>query len=558
MSLLLEHFQNRKTEYRAAGILPFTCNAVGEIVVLLGAERAKPRRYAARHPRITLPDTGASVASGTKPCGRGRGGGLLPWRDFGGSREAQDADCEATAAREFSEETLGMFGGASMDSRSIAHSTERMASALRLHRSDTTPTDVLRIESVPDGSRTANLGKYVMFVARVAFLDPLLLRLAAAENHLRRCLPGCEEKADFVWVSALSLLHAVEASGTSGSGNYLPSAPITMPSPEGFGPRSRHTRPKGLGEDLPPLPLPWHASARPCSSSPAHPRGHGGSGTRLLLDHAFVATLRTAVGSGQLRAFFNSLTHGVRAAVTRTCRLAPTLSPCTTQPPMPYACTAQDTEENPQTRGDMQMGAGEPNISTGSCGSSKRLVNHACVCATAASSVDEGSSGRGDTITPRGAFVVEHASPLFPRQALTGSHACWDSQRLCGKLDGPQQAHEGWHEGAGMVALPTGLGHACVVGRVAPGWQTPTGHTDNGHRVLEGNHGRISRQRGGPRRHTDRAGHARGCHGIHGGSISKHRSPTSPLPNPSHMLYWLMHLRKSGMLAEGQEGAVSA
>lgn len=37
------------------------------------------------------------------------------WRDFGGKREAADADSAATAAREFAEETLGLFGAPGVD-----------------------------------------------------------------------------------------------------------------------------------------------------------------------------------------------------------------------------------------------------------------------------------------------------------------------------------------------------------------------------------------------------------------------------------------------------------
>ena len=45
------------------------------------------------------------------------GGNTLPTagRDFGGSRESIDIDAEATAAREFAEETLGVFASMAVD-----------------------------------------------------------------------------------------------------------------------------------------------------------------------------------------------------------------------------------------------------------------------------------------------------------------------------------------------------------------------------------------------------------------------------------------------------------
>lgn len=53
------------------------------------------------------------------------------WRDFGGCREAADADSEATAAREFAEETLGLFGAPGVDAASVALAAADMEA--RLH-----------------------------------------------------------------------------------------------------------------------------------------------------------------------------------------------------------------------------------------------------------------------------------------------------------------------------------------------------------------------------------------------------------------------------------------
>lgn len=47
--------------------------------------------------------------------------GLL-WSDFGGAREAGDVDAEETAAREFAEESFGMFNGVRLESDSVARS----------------------------------------------------------------------------------------------------------------------------------------------------------------------------------------------------------------------------------------------------------------------------------------------------------------------------------------------------------------------------------------------------------------------------------------------------
>lgn len=52
-------------------------------------------------------------------------------RDFGGSRESIDIDAEATAAREFAEETLGVFASMAVNACAVAQSSESMAQQLR-------------------------------------------------------------------------------------------------------------------------------------------------------------------------------------------------------------------------------------------------------------------------------------------------------------------------------------------------------------------------------------------------------------------------------------------
>ena len=52
-------------------------------------------------------------------------------KDFGGLREAADADVAATAGREFAEETLGIFAGCSVDAASVQASAQQMTHQIR-------------------------------------------------------------------------------------------------------------------------------------------------------------------------------------------------------------------------------------------------------------------------------------------------------------------------------------------------------------------------------------------------------------------------------------------
>jgi hypothetical protein len=146
-------------QYRAAGVLPFAIAPAGQVLVLLGRER-----------------------------GWGPRSKVLRWKDFGGHREAIDEDAEATAAREFSEETLGLFGGVEVASCSIAASTSTMTDRLR------SSGGVFRVESP-----LRNGGNYCMFVAPVAYIDPLLFNLATQENAVTKGVDGAE-KCGFAWV----------------------------------------------------------------------------------------------------------------------------------------------------------------------------------------------------------------------------------------------------------------------------------------------------------------------------------------------------------------------
>ncbi|GAQ89200.1 hypothetical protein KFL_004960100 [Klebsormidium nitens] len=157
-------------QYRAAGVLPFAVAPAGQVLILLGRERGwGPRSH------------------------------TLRWKDFGGHREAIDEDAESTAAREFSEETLGLFGGPEVATCSIAASTSTMSARLR------SAGGVFRVDAP-----LRNGGSYCMFVARVAYIDPLLFNLATQENAVTKGVEGAE-KCGFAWVEAGRLLAAIEA-----------------------------------------------------------------------------------------------------------------------------------------------------------------------------------------------------------------------------------------------------------------------------------------------------------------------------------------------------------
>eukprot|EP00850_Spirogloea_muscicola_P016114 SM000128S26247 [mRNA] locus=s128:320148:323254:+ [translate_table: standard] len=123
---------------------------------------------------------------GREPCRGRRGAGW--WRDFGGHREAGDDGPEATAAREFSEETLGLFAGAGLNRLTVEASTAAMAARLQY---------VLLLP----GS---------MYVAAVTYIDPLMFDLATEENRRQRNGVSGAEKNAFLWVPFARLLDAAQ------------------------------------------------------------------------------------------------------------------------------------------------------------------------------------------------------------------------------------------------------------------------------------------------------------------------------------------------------------
>jgi len=127
------------------------------------------------------------------------------WSDFGGSREAEDSSPEETAAREFSEETLGMFAGLGTSL------TERVR----------TSTVVSRDRLQSEGCVIIQKAYYLFLLRFESPIEPLYFRLARDENDDRQGAmaaspagPAAEsraagEKRDFEWISGAKLLVAL-------------------------------------------------------------------------------------------------------------------------------------------------------------------------------------------------------------------------------------------------------------------------------------------------------------------------------------------------------------
>ncbi|PSC70091.1 Cytochrome c oxidase subunit 6b [Micractinium conductrix] len=158
-----------RTEHRAAGVLPF-CLYDDAVLVLLGAEN----------------------------CRTGPGGKVwrLMWRDFGGQREAVDMDSAATAAREFAEETLGLFGACGVDAASVALAAAAMEARLR------TPGAAIKVV------HELKHGEYHFWCTQQPFVAPLMLRLATQQNAATGAVEGAEKSA-FAWVPLKALLECV-------------------------------------------------------------------------------------------------------------------------------------------------------------------------------------------------------------------------------------------------------------------------------------------------------------------------------------------------------------
>lgn len=99
-----------KTGRRPGGINPEDGSSNTTVL----SEEAPPAA-ATGDPHPPVEQTVAAPGQGTVPAG-------LLWSDFGGAREAGDADAEETASREFAEESFGIFHGVRLESDSVARS----------------------------------------------------------------------------------------------------------------------------------------------------------------------------------------------------------------------------------------------------------------------------------------------------------------------------------------------------------------------------------------------------------------------------------------------------
>ena len=120
------------------------------------------------------------------------------WRDFGGHREAGDADDAATAARECAEETLGLFHSCQVSAEAVSGAAVSMAARLRSGRDSARVVHALR------------QGCYHLFLARTPHVSALMFALATAQNRRTHAVQGAEKLA-FAWVPLLALLQAVAA-----------------------------------------------------------------------------------------------------------------------------------------------------------------------------------------------------------------------------------------------------------------------------------------------------------------------------------------------------------
>ncbi|KAI3425201.1 hypothetical protein D9Q98_008970 [Chlorella vulgaris] len=159
-------------EYKAAGVLPFSIHE-GAVLVLIGAE----------------------------PCRTGPGGKVwrTMWKGFGGGREAADADSAATAAREFAEETLGLFGCCAVDQQGVAASAAAMEAQLRQSGRSVKVIHALK------------KGQYHFYCTQTPWVAPLMFSLARQQNEATHAVAGAEKSA-FAWVPLAALLECVATS----------------------------------------------------------------------------------------------------------------------------------------------------------------------------------------------------------------------------------------------------------------------------------------------------------------------------------------------------------
>ena len=75
----------------------------------------------------------AAVGPPVREVEEGEGNETVPagllWSDFGGAREAGDADAKETASREFAEESFGIFHDVRLESDSVSRSQVSLRSS---------------------------------------------------------------------------------------------------------------------------------------------------------------------------------------------------------------------------------------------------------------------------------------------------------------------------------------------------------------------------------------------------------------------------------------------
>eukprot|EP00276_Gloeochaete_wittrockiana_P003771 CAMPEP_0184643772 /NCGR_PEP_ID=MMETSP0308-20130426/602_1 /TAXON_ID=38269 /ORGANISM="Gloeochaete witrockiana, Strain SAG 46.84" /LENGTH=317 /DNA_ID=CAMNT_0027071937 /DNA_START=211 /DNA_END=1164 /DNA_ORIENTATION=+ len=172
-SAQLENSKSAELDFTAAGILPYCWvpNLGGEAMFLLGEELCWSRR-----PRDNKLLKGYF------------------WKDFGGRRESEEC-VEETAAREFSEETLGVFANdvaQAATNSGVLQSTRMMLAKLLSARDQV---------DGHDGIFKAKNGLYVMYAVPVDYIDGFSLAMARQQNNFTREISSAE-KRDFSWVSS--------------------------------------------------------------------------------------------------------------------------------------------------------------------------------------------------------------------------------------------------------------------------------------------------------------------------------------------------------------------
>ncbi len=241
-------------QYSAAGVLPYTVHADQKhtpkrVLVLLGGEQHSPHA-------------------------------CMRWKDFGGGREPEDNyDPVNTAAREFAEETLGMFGGGyDVSDACVQQSAHLMAQRLQ--------------HSSPAMHMLSSGAVYVMYSAYVPFVDPYLLH---AGNSSCEGVHGGGEKAAFAW-SVGCVVQSCIIGGVSR---------LCAP-----------THPNNR-VDLLALLQSVATSARKYTVLPSHWHSGGAQPARMRLHTAFACTIRSAVQCGALHEMLEVGGIGVAMGVPR-------------------------------------------------------------------------------------------------------------------------------------------------------------------------------------------------------------------------------------------------